>query len=95
MADSADGKRLAWGDLKGTVRMHSFDEKTTRTVLNLSHVDITAGRTVEDIAFDERGRLLWVDASNGIYRYDLAEGADSEVTRIAVALKVRRRDKIT
>ena len=67
LAESPDGKRLAWGDVRGTVRVCCLAYNKTSTILDLSNFDITAGRTVEDVAFDDKGQLWWVDARRNIY----------------------------
>lgn len=85
LAESADGKLLAWGDDKGTVRLYSFPDKTTMSILDLSHLDITAQHSVRDLTFNDKGQLWWVDVSKGIYRAELVPGKDVQIEKVAVA----------
>ncbi|MGC9455265.1 MAG: WD40 repeat domain-containing protein [Phycisphaerae bacterium] len=87
LAESFDGKLLAWGDLRGTVRLHSFEDNKTSTVLDLSDSDITDRRTVRDLAFDKEGQLWWVDVSRNIYRCALSQGKGTEIKKVAVAVE--------
>ncbi|MHC4714560.1 MAG: WD40 repeat domain-containing protein [Planctomycetota bacterium] len=82
LAESFDGKFLAWGDDRGTVRLYSFDEKKRRTILDLSHLERSCDRVVRDLAFDNGGRLWWLDASENVYCAVLAAGKDPEIKKV-------------
>ena len=80
LAESLDGKLLAWGYPNGMVCVHSFEDGKTSTVLDLSHME-TLSRRVKDIAFDEEGRLWWRDATSGVFCADIS-GKEPRIDRV-------------
>ncbi len=88
LAESLDGKLLAWGDYKGSVRLHSFKSNETSTIRDRSTVDISTRRElhiIEDLAFDEKGLLWWVDHRRNVYCTELK---DLQIKKTAVAARI-------
>ena len=81
LAESPDGKALAWGDCRGTIRVHSFDHSLTTTILDMSQKDITEGREVLDLGFDKDGRLWWLDLSSDVWCANPGEGGQWFIVR--------------
>ena len=83
LAQSPDGKRLAWGEATGAIGLHAFDSGLTIRVPNLQRDDIGQERGIVDLAFDDRGRLWWLEESGRVCVSDDPSDGTSPIRKAA------------